>query len=104
MYACRLVKSFELYYWFSLHSKFHESSPIFFRSCEPSPESHIRIVEVLVTSEWSGSQAAPGKVCLLSESSGTVLNVMAADCRGFNSMVNEGVSGGERTSSFLGYH
>ncbi|KAF5909458.1 phosphatidylinositol 3-kinase regulatory subunit alpha isoform X1, partial [Clarias magur] len=38
-------------------------SPALFRqqatSCEPSPEPHIRIVEVLVTSEWSSSQAAP---------------------------------------------
>ncbi|XP_026999874.2 phosphatidylinositol 3-kinase regulatory subunit alpha isoform X1 [Tachysurus fulvidraco] len=38
-------------------------SPALFRqlatSCEPSPESHIRIIEVLVTSEWSSSQAAP---------------------------------------------
>ncbi|XP_017569620.1 phosphatidylinositol 3-kinase regulatory subunit alpha isoform X1 [Pygocentrus nattereri] len=38
-------------------------SPMLFRqqaaSCEPSPESHIKIVEVLVTSEWSSSQAAP---------------------------------------------
>ncbi|XP_053473918.1 phosphatidylinositol 3-kinase regulatory subunit alpha isoform X1 [Ictalurus furcatus] len=38
-------------------------SPALFRqqatSCEPSPESHIRILEVLVTSEWSSSQAAP---------------------------------------------
>lgn len=30
-------------------------------SCEPSPEAHIRIIEVLVTSEWNDSQAAPGK-------------------------------------------
>ncbi|KAI5089169.1 phosphatidylinositol 3-kinase regulatory subunit alpha, partial [Silurus meridionalis] len=38
-------------------------SPVLFRqqatSCEPSPELHIRIVEVLVTSEWSSNQAAP---------------------------------------------
>ncbi|XP_016332686.1 phosphatidylinositol 3-kinase regulatory subunit alpha-like isoform X2 [Sinocyclocheilus anshuiensis] len=38
-------------------------SPALFRqqttSCEPSPEAHIRIIEVLVTSEWSDSQAAP---------------------------------------------
>uniref|UniRef100_A0A3B1JCA6 Phosphatidylinositol 3-kinase regulatory subunit alpha n=1 Tax=Astyanax mexicanus TaxID=7994 RepID=A0A3B1JCA6_ASTMX len=38
-------------------------SPTLFRqqasSCEPNPESHIRILEVLVTSEWSSSQAAP---------------------------------------------
>ncbi|XP_067264540.1 phosphatidylinositol 3-kinase regulatory subunit alpha isoform X1 [Chanodichthys erythropterus] len=38
-------------------------SPTLFRhqptSCEPSPEAHIRIVEVLVTSEWSDGQAAP---------------------------------------------
>lgn len=29
-------------------------------SCEPSLDSHIKIIEVLVTSEWSDSQAAPG--------------------------------------------
>ncbi|KTF93140.1 hypothetical protein cypCar_00015888 [Cyprinus carpio] len=38
-------------------------SPTLFRqqptSCEPNPEAHIRIIEVLVTSEWSDSQAAP---------------------------------------------
>uniref|UniRef100_A0A3P8RDD7 Phosphatidylinositol 3-kinase regulatory subunit alpha n=1 Tax=Astatotilapia calliptera TaxID=8154 RepID=A0A3P8RDD7_ASTCA len=38
-------------------------SPVFFRqqatSCEPSLDSHIKIIEVLVTSEWSDSQAAP---------------------------------------------
>lgn len=38
-------------------------SPALFRhqptSCEPSPEAHIRIIEVLVTSECSDSQAAP---------------------------------------------
>uniref|UniRef100_A0A8C2D080 Phosphatidylinositol 3-kinase regulatory subunit alpha n=1 Tax=Cyprinus carpio TaxID=7962 RepID=A0A8C2D080_CYPCA len=32
---------------------------IYLTSCEPSPEAHIRIIEVLVTSEWSDSQAAP---------------------------------------------
>ncbi|TSL28209.1 Phosphatidylinositol 3-kinase regulatory subunit alpha [Bagarius yarrelli] len=44
-------------------------SPALFRqqaaSCEPSPESHIRIIEVLVTSEWSSSQAAPGATLFL---------------------------------------
>ncbi|KAL4617589.1 phosphatidylinositol 3-kinase regulatory subunit alpha isoform X1 [Arapaima gigas] len=39
-------------------------SPLLFRhqtvSCEPSPDAHIRIVEVLITTEWSESQAAPG--------------------------------------------
>uniref|UniRef100_A0A672KQY5 Phosphatidylinositol 3-kinase regulatory subunit alpha n=1 Tax=Sinocyclocheilus grahami TaxID=75366 RepID=A0A672KQY5_SINGR len=35
-------------------------SPTLFRQhCEPSPEAHIRIIEVLVTSEWSDIQAAP---------------------------------------------
>ncbi|XP_041914753.1 phosphatidylinositol 3-kinase regulatory subunit alpha isoform X1 [Alosa alosa] len=38
-------------------------SPLLFRqqaaSCEPSPDSHIRIIEVLVTSEWGDTQAAP---------------------------------------------
>ncbi|KAI4817211.1 hypothetical protein KUCAC02_009487 [Chaenocephalus aceratus] len=38
-------------------------SPVLFRqqttSCEPSLEAHIRIIEVLVTSEMSDSQAAP---------------------------------------------
>uniref|UniRef100_A0A3Q3L5P1 Phosphatidylinositol 3-kinase regulatory subunit alpha n=1 Tax=Mastacembelus armatus TaxID=205130 RepID=A0A3Q3L5P1_9TELE len=38
-------------------------SPVFFRtqatSCEPSLDAHIRIIEVLVTSEWSDNQAAP---------------------------------------------
>ncbi|XP_063066382.1 phosphatidylinositol 3-kinase regulatory subunit alpha [Engraulis encrasicolus] len=38
-------------------------SPLLFRqqaaSCEPSPDSHVRIIEVLVTSEWGDSQAAP---------------------------------------------
>ncbi|XP_070844607.1 phosphatidylinositol 3-kinase regulatory subunit alpha isoform X1 [Chaetodon trifascialis] len=38
-------------------------SPVFFRqqatSCEPSLDAHIKIIEVLVTSEWSESQAAP---------------------------------------------
>ncbi len=29
-------------------------------SCEPSLDAHIKIIEVLVTSEWSESQAAPG--------------------------------------------
>ncbi|XP_031434261.1 phosphatidylinositol 3-kinase regulatory subunit alpha [Clupea harengus] len=28
-------------------------------SCEPCPDSHIKIIEVLVTSEWGDSQAAP---------------------------------------------
>ncbi|KAL2100385.1 hypothetical protein ACEWY4_004779 [Coilia grayii] len=45
-------------------------SPLLFRqqatSCEPSPDSHIRIIEVLVTSEWGDSQAAPGKQAELS--------------------------------------
>lgn len=39
-------------------------SPVFFRqqatSCEPSLDAHIKIIEILVTSEWSDSQAAPG--------------------------------------------
>lgn len=61
-------------------------------SCEPSPESHIRIIEVLVTSEWSSNQAAPGKVWFLSACSGTLLNVIAADCSGFNTMLNEDTS------------
>ncbi|XP_034402299.1 phosphatidylinositol 3-kinase regulatory subunit alpha isoform X1 [Cyclopterus lumpus] len=38
-------------------------SPVLFRqqatSCEPSSDAHIKIIEVLVTSEWSESQAAP---------------------------------------------
>lgn len=34
-------------------------------SCEPSPEAHIRIIEVMVTSEWSDSQAAPGKYTII---------------------------------------
>uniref|UniRef100_A0A3B3VF31 Phosphatidylinositol 3-kinase regulatory subunit alpha n=1 Tax=Poecilia latipinna TaxID=48699 RepID=A0A3B3VF31_9TELE len=38
-------------------------SPVFFRqqptSCEPSLDAFIKIIEVLVTSEWSESQAAP---------------------------------------------
>ncbi|XP_067114044.1 phosphatidylinositol 3-kinase regulatory subunit alpha isoform X2 [Osmerus mordax] len=38
-------------------------SPVLLRqqatSCEPSPEAHIKIIETLVTSEWSESQAAP---------------------------------------------
>ncbi|XP_076140425.1 phosphatidylinositol 3-kinase regulatory subunit alpha isoform X1 [Alosa pseudoharengus] len=38
-------------------------SPLLFRqqaaSCEPSPDAHIRIIEVLVTSEWGDTQAAP---------------------------------------------
>ncbi|CAI5667463.1 phosphatidylinositol 3-kinase regulatory subunit alpha isoform X1 [Oreochromis niloticus] len=38
-------------------------SPVFFRqqatSCEPSLDAHIKIIEILVTSEWSDSQAAP---------------------------------------------
>uniref|UniRef100_UPI0037E8F0FC phosphatidylinositol 3-kinase regulatory subunit alpha isoform X1 n=2 Tax=Semicossyphus pulcher TaxID=241346 RepID=UPI0037E8F0FC len=38
-------------------------SPVFFRqqttSCEPSSDAHIKIIEVLVTSEWTESQAAP---------------------------------------------
>uniref|UniRef100_A0AAQ5ZSV3 Phosphatidylinositol 3-kinase regulatory subunit alpha n=1 Tax=Amphiprion ocellaris TaxID=80972 RepID=A0AAQ5ZSV3_AMPOC len=38
-------------------------SPVFFRqqatSCEPSLDASIKIIEVLVTSEWSESQAAP---------------------------------------------
>uniref|UniRef100_A0A3Q1F0C1 Phosphatidylinositol 3-kinase regulatory subunit alpha n=1 Tax=Acanthochromis polyacanthus TaxID=80966 RepID=A0A3Q1F0C1_9TELE len=38
-------------------------SPVFFRqqatSCEPSLDAYIKIIEVLVTSEWSESQAAP---------------------------------------------
>ncbi|XP_030625561.1 phosphatidylinositol 3-kinase regulatory subunit alpha isoform X1 [Chanos chanos] len=38
-------------------------SPVLFRqqsaSCEPSPDSHIRIVELLVTSEWSENLTAP---------------------------------------------
>ncbi|KAG5272619.1 hypothetical protein AALO_G00167510 [Alosa alosa] len=40
-------------------------SPLLFRqqaaSCEPSPDSHIRIIEVLVTSEWGDTQAAPAE-------------------------------------------
>ncbi|KAF3849295.1 hypothetical protein F7725_015792 [Dissostichus mawsoni] len=52
-------------------------SPVLFRqqttSCEPSMEAHIKIIEVLVTSEWSESQAAPAlledlKVTLLDRS------------------------------------
>ncbi|KAJ8339392.1 hypothetical protein SKAU_G00361780 [Synaphobranchus kaupii] len=39
-------------------------SPLLFRhqaaSCEPSPDSLVKIVEVLIGSEWSESQAAPG--------------------------------------------
>uniref|UniRef100_A0A3Q1CGR0 Phosphatidylinositol 3-kinase regulatory subunit alpha n=1 Tax=Amphiprion ocellaris TaxID=80972 RepID=A0A3Q1CGR0_AMPOC len=34
-------------------------SPVFFRHCEPSLDASIKIIEVLVTSEWSESQAAP---------------------------------------------
>ncbi|XP_061822289.1 phosphatidylinositol 3-kinase regulatory subunit alpha isoform X1 [Nerophis lumbriciformis] len=38
-------------------------SPVFFRqqstSCEPSLDAHVRIIEVLVASEWTESQAAP---------------------------------------------
>ncbi|XP_018600338.1 phosphatidylinositol 3-kinase regulatory subunit alpha isoform X1 [Scleropages formosus] len=38
-------------------------SPLLFRhqtsSCEPSPDSNIRIMEVLITSEWNESQVAP---------------------------------------------
>ncbi|KAF3701795.1 Phosphatidylinositol 3-kinase regulatory subunit alpha [Channa argus] len=38
-------------------------SPVFFRpqatSCEPSLDAHVKIIEVLVTSEWSESQVAP---------------------------------------------
>ncbi|XP_053709925.1 phosphatidylinositol 3-kinase regulatory subunit alpha isoform X1 [Synchiropus splendidus] len=38
-------------------------SPVFFRqqssSCEPSLDSHVRILELMVTSEWTGSQTAP---------------------------------------------
>ncbi|KAK2818695.1 hypothetical protein Q5P01_024256 [Channa striata] len=38
-------------------------SPVFFRaqaaSCEPSLDAHIKIIEVLVTSEWTESQVAP---------------------------------------------
>uniref|UniRef100_A0A8C2D0A3 Phosphatidylinositol 3-kinase regulatory subunit alpha n=1 Tax=Cyprinus carpio TaxID=7962 RepID=A0A8C2D0A3_CYPCA len=34
-------------------------SPALFRQQPTSPEAHIRIIEVLVTSEWSDSQAAP---------------------------------------------
>ncbi|KAJ8287040.1 hypothetical protein GJAV_G00046350 [Gymnothorax javanicus] len=38
-------------------------SPLLFRhqpaGCEPSPDSHVRIIDVLITSEWSTSQAAP---------------------------------------------
>ncbi|XP_077478770.1 phosphatidylinositol 3-kinase regulatory subunit alpha isoform X1 [Stigmatopora argus] len=38
-------------------------SPVFFRqqstSCEPSLDAHVRIIEVLLTSEWTESQAAP---------------------------------------------
>ncbi|KAI9534847.1 hypothetical protein NQZ68_010233 [Dissostichus eleginoides] len=41
-------------------------SPVLFRqqttSCEPSMEAHIKIIEVLVTSELSESQAAPGEI------------------------------------------
>ncbi|KAG9353638.1 hypothetical protein JZ751_011760 [Albula glossodonta] len=39
-------------------------SPLLFRhqaaSCEPSPDSHLKIIEVLISSELSESQAAPG--------------------------------------------
>uniref|UniRef100_A0A8C1QZF6 Phosphatidylinositol 3-kinase regulatory subunit alpha n=1 Tax=Cyprinus carpio TaxID=7962 RepID=A0A8C1QZF6_CYPCA len=38
---------------------FRQQCSIYLPSCEPSPEAHIRIIEVLVTSEWSDSQAAP---------------------------------------------
>uniref|UniRef100_A0A8C7FJN8 Phosphatidylinositol 3-kinase regulatory subunit alpha n=1 Tax=Oncorhynchus kisutch TaxID=8019 RepID=A0A8C7FJN8_ONCKI len=38
-------------------------SPVLFRqqaaSCEPSPDAHIKIIETLVTSEWTEAQAAP---------------------------------------------
>uniref|UniRef100_A0A3Q2VCN7 Phosphatidylinositol 3-kinase regulatory subunit alpha n=2 Tax=Haplochromini TaxID=319058 RepID=A0A3Q2VCN7_HAPBU len=34
-------------------------SPVFFRQQATSLDSHIKIIEVLVTSEWSDSQAAP---------------------------------------------
>uniref|UniRef100_A0A8C6L1Z8 Phosphatidylinositol 3-kinase regulatory subunit alpha n=1 Tax=Nothobranchius furzeri TaxID=105023 RepID=A0A8C6L1Z8_NOTFU len=34
-------------------------SPVFFRHCEPSLDAFIKIIEVLVTSEWGESQAAP---------------------------------------------
>uniref|UniRef100_A0A3P8ZQE7 Phosphatidylinositol 3-kinase regulatory subunit alpha n=1 Tax=Esox lucius TaxID=8010 RepID=A0A3P8ZQE7_ESOLU len=38
-------------------------SPMLFRqqstSCEPSPDAHIKIIETLVTSEWTEAQAAP---------------------------------------------
>ncbi|KAM6986185.1 phosphatidylinositol 3-kinase regulatory subunit alpha isoform 1-T1 [Aplochiton taeniatus] len=38
-------------------------SPVLFRqqtaNCEPSPEAHVKIIETLVTSEWSDSQSAP---------------------------------------------
>ncbi|XP_048874773.1 phosphatidylinositol 3-kinase regulatory subunit alpha isoform X1 [Brienomyrus brachyistius] len=38
-------------------------SPLLFRhqaaSCEPSPETHTRIIEVFITAEWNESQAAP---------------------------------------------
>uniref|UniRef100_A0A3Q0SBZ1 Phosphatidylinositol 3-kinase regulatory subunit alpha n=1 Tax=Amphilophus citrinellus TaxID=61819 RepID=A0A3Q0SBZ1_AMPCI len=34
-------------------------SPVFFRQQAPSLDAHIKIIEVLVTSEWSDSQAAP---------------------------------------------
>ncbi|TKS84911.1 Phosphatidylinositol 3-kinase regulatory subunit alpha [Collichthys lucidus] len=42
-------------------------SPVFFRqqatSCEPSLDAHIKIIEVLVASEWSETQAAPDTRC-----------------------------------------
>ncbi|XP_077593873.1 phosphatidylinositol 3-kinase regulatory subunit alpha isoform X1 [Stigmatopora nigra] len=38
-------------------------SPVFFRqqstSCEPSLDAHVRIIEVLLSSEWTENQAAP---------------------------------------------
>lgn len=48
-------------------------------SCEPSPEAHIRIIEIFITTEWNESQAAPGEfVGMLSRGDFTVGGMSSA--------------------------
>ncbi|CAB1318679.1 unnamed protein product, partial [Coregonus sp. 'balchen'] len=46
-------------YWLTFHCLLRHWSRVCHNACEPSPDAHIKIIETLVTSEWTEAQAAP---------------------------------------------